>query len=48
MTSANLTDAAINDNMELGVLIESPTTTSQLHRHFQKLITDGVLVRVQS
>lgn len=47
VTSANLTDAAINDNMELGVLIESPTTAPQLHRHFHQLIADGVLVRVR-
>ena len=47
VTSANLTDAAINDNMELGVLIESTTTGTQLHRHFHQLITDGILVRVR-
>ena len=43
----NPTDAAVNDNMELGVLIESTTTATQLHRHFQQLITDGVLVRAR-
>ena len=47
VTSANLTGAAINDHMELGVLVESATSGTQLHRHFHQLITDGVLVRVR-
>lgn len=47
VASADLTDAAINDNMGLGVLTESPTTAAQLHRHFHQLMADGVLVRVR-
>lgn len=47
VTSANLTDAAINDNMELGVLIESSTAATKLLGHFHQLIAEGVLVRVR-
>ena len=47
VTSANLTDVAINDNMELGVLIESTAAATQLHRHFHQLITNGILTRAR-
>lgn len=43
VTSANLTGAAINDNMELGVVIRSAAVAGRLHRHFRLLIEDGVL-----
>ena len=43
VTSANLTGAAINDNMELGVLIRSTAVAGRLSRHFHLLIDGGVL-----
>lgn len=44
VTSANLTSAAINDNMELGVLIESGPIPARLHRHFALLVATEVLL----
>ena len=43
ITSANLTDAAINDNIELGTLIEAGPLPRRLHDHFDRLIADGTL-----
>ncbi len=43
---ANLTSAAINDNMELGVLIERGPLPAKLSRHFALLIETDVLERV--
>lgn len=44
ITSANLTDAAINDNIELGTLIEAGPLPRRLGDHFDRLIADGTLV----
>jgi cardiolipin synthase A/B len=44
VTSANLTSAAINDNMELGILIESGPLPARLHRHFGLLVAKKVLL----
>ncbi|MFP5372289.1 MAG: DISARM system phospholipase D-like protein DrmC, partial [Actinomycetes bacterium] len=44
VSSANLTGAAINDNMEMGVLVRNGEVARRLHRHFELLIEDGVLV----
>lgn len=43
VTSANLTSAGINDNIELGALIEAGLLPETLHRHFDLLIEEGVL-----
>jgi phosphatidylserine/phosphatidylglycerophosphate/cardiolipin synthase-like enzyme len=43
ITSANLTGAGINDNIELGVLIEAGPLPAKLHDHFDLLIEEGIL-----
>lgn len=43
ITSANLTSAGINDNIELGVLIASGPLPGQLADHFDDLIALGTL-----
>jgi cardiolipin synthase len=44
VTSANLTGAAINDNIELGVLIEAGPLPGRLHDHIDALIAAETLV----
>lgn len=46
ITSANLSTAAMERNMELGVLIEGGHLPNQLDRHLQALVTTKMLVRV--
>ncbi|MYH72955.1 MAG: hypothetical protein F4153_10355 [Acidimicrobiia bacterium] len=46
ITSANLTSAGINDNIELGVLIGAGPLPKRLHRHLGLLIEEGTLERV--
>lgn len=43
VTSANLTNAGINDNIELGTLIEAGDLPTQLAQHFRALIEQGTL-----
>lgn len=43
ITSANLTSAGINDNLELGVLIEAGALPMRLSRHLELLIQEGTL-----
>ena len=43
ITSANLTSAGINDNIELGVLIEAGSLPERLSRHLELLIEAGML-----
>ena len=43
ITSANLTRAGINDNIELGILIEAGPLPGQLARHIRLLIEQGTL-----
>ncbi|MXW23875.1 MAG: hypothetical protein F4Z96_04320 [Chloroflexi bacterium] len=43
VTSANLTSAGINDNIELGVLIEAGPLPDRLSRHLELLIEEGAL-----
>lgn len=45
ITSANLTSAGINDNLELGVLIEAGPLPGTLSQHLESLIKKGVLER---
>ena len=47
ITSANLTSAGINDNIELGVLIEAGPLPATLHRHIELLIEDATLEAVE-
>ena len=47
ITSANLTSAGINDNIELGVLIEAGPLPGRLHRHLGLLIEEGTLEAVE-
>lgn len=42
ITSANLTSAAMERNMELGLLVRGGTTPSRLHSHLEAMITTGV------
>ena len=43
ITSANLTSAGINDNIELGILIGAGPLPRQLARHIQLLVEQGTL-----
>ena len=46
VTSANLTSAAMERNMELGLLVQGGRTPAVIEQHFDDLIEGGVLVRV--
>lgn len=46
ITSANLTSAAMERNMELGVLITGGDIPSELHRHLDALITTRIIEKV--
>lgn len=46
VTSANLTSAALDRNMELGLLVEGGTVARTIEQHFDDLIDGGVLLRV--
>ena len=48
ITSANLTSAGINDNIELGILVEAGPLPERLSRHLELLIEGGVLEAVRS
>ena len=50
ITSANLTSAGINDNIELGVLIEAGPLPTRLSQHLELLMEDATLeaVRIQT
>jgi len=43
LTSANLTSAAMDDNMELGVVVSNQALAQSVTAHFDHLITTGVL-----
>jgi len=47
VTSANLTDYAMNLNMELGVLIRGGTLPKQVERHFEELIRKRTIVPLE-
>lgn len=47
VTSANLTGAALDENMELGLLVKGGPVPRRLSRHFMSLIDEGVLARVE-
>ena len=48
ITSANLTSAGINDNIELGILVEAGPLPARLHRHLELLIEERTLEKVRS
>lgn len=43
ITSANLTSAAMERNMELGVLVRGGTTPHRLHAHLDALVSTGTI-----
>jgi phosphatidylserine/phosphatidylglycerophosphate/cardiolipin synthase-like enzyme len=47
ISSANLTDHAMNLNMELGVLIQSDQHADTVVAQFEQLIAQGILRRIQ-
>ncbi|WP_201352060.1 DISARM system phospholipase D-like protein DrmC [Hydrogenimonas urashimensis] len=47
ITSANLTGAAMERNMELGVLIEGGEVPKRLHEHLEALVTTKKIKRVE-
>lgn len=46
VTSANLTGAAMDDNMELGLLISSRRITGRMAAHFRALVAEHILGKV--
>lgn len=46
ITSANLTGAAMERNMELGVLIKGGNIPSELHRHLEALVSTKVVEKI--
>jgi phosphatidylserine/phosphatidylglycerophosphate/cardiolipin synthase-like enzyme len=44
LSSANLTDYALNLNMEMGLLVRGGDLPAQVTRHFRRLIADHTLV----
>jgi phosphatidylserine/phosphatidylglycerophosphate/cardiolipin synthase-like enzyme len=44
LSSANLTEYAFTLNMELGLLVTGGDLPGRVHKHFDRLITDGILV----
>jgi phosphatidylserine/phosphatidylglycerophosphate/cardiolipin synthase-like enzyme len=46
ITSANLTSAAMERNMELGVIVRGGELPSMLHRHLEALIETGVIAKI--
>ena len=46
VTSANLTGAAMENNMELGLMISSHRVASRMATHFSALITEHILKKV--
>ena len=46
VTSANLTGAALAQNMELGLLVTGGSVPRRLADHFRALMTSGVLKRL--
>lgn len=46
ITSANFTTAAMERNMELGVLVNGGDLPAELHHHLELLITQSIIVKV--
>lgn len=45
--SGNLTDDAFNRNMELGLMVRNAATADSICNHFQALIHEGILTRME-
>jgi phosphatidylserine/phosphatidylglycerophosphate/cardiolipin synthase-like enzyme len=48
VTSANLTEAAFDRNIEIGLLVKDPTLAATISKHFRRLIEIGDLQRLPS
>lgn len=46
VSSANLTEFALNFNMELGILVQAGDAPARVERHFDALMTNGELERI--
>lgn len=46
LSSANLTDYAMNINMEMGVLVRDKDLPQRIERHFEELINNGTLAEI--
>jgi phosphatidylserine/phosphatidylglycerophosphate/cardiolipin synthase-like enzyme len=46
LTSANMTNAAYDKNIELGVLCHGGATAQRVQKHFDSLIARGILKEV--
>ena len=44
ITSANLTEAALDRNIEIGLLVRDPPLATSVSRHFQRLIEESLLL----
>ena len=44
ITSANLTGKAMTENMELGVMLRKGNLPRQLHKHFESLIAENIII----
>jgi len=44
--SANLTEAALQRNIEIGILLSAPTPIASVRAHFEVLIHNGILLQV--
>ena len=44
ITSANLTGKAMTENMELGVMLRKGNLPRQLHKHFESLIAEKIII----
>ncbi len=47
LSSANLTEYAFTINMELGVLVTGGKLPKQVQEHFERLVVDGRLAKVE-
>ena len=46
ITSANLTGKAMNENMELGILINGGPVPKQLSDHLYALVTEKIIIEI--
>jgi phosphatidylserine/phosphatidylglycerophosphate/cardiolipin synthase-like enzyme len=46
ITSANLTKAALDNNMELGILVRGGNLPEQLEKHLHALVATGVIAKI--
>lgn len=46
VTSANLTEAAMDNNMELGLLLKGQSVAARLAMHFEALIVEGIIKKI--